>query len=84
MARLTRQEMKKDEFADRLATVTGLFARNRRRIVIAGGAALVGVAVVVGAILVVRSRQSSASDAYGKALVSYHAPVVAQPPAGLT
>ncbi|MGH9785485.1 MAG: tetratricopeptide repeat protein [Terriglobia bacterium] len=84
MARLTRQELKKDEFADRLANVTGFFARNRRRIVVGGGAALLGVAVVVGVFLFVRSRQASASDAFGKALVSFHAPVVAQPAPGLT
>ena len=84
MARLTRQEMKKDEFADRLATVTGFFAQNRRQIVIGGGAALAGVAVVLGVFLFVRSRQATASDAFGKALMSFHAPVVAQPTPGLT
>ena len=84
MARLSRQELKRDEFADRLGAVTGFFSRNRRKIVLGGGAALLGVALVVGGILFVRSRQASAADAFGKALVSFHAPVVAQPAPGLT
>jgi hypothetical protein len=84
VARLTRQELKKDEFADRLGTVTGFFSHNRRRIVLGGGAALLGVAVVVGVVLFLRSRQASAAEAFGKALMSFHVPVVAQPAPGLT
>jgi tetratricopeptide (TPR) repeat protein len=84
VARLTRQELKKDEFADRLGAVTGFFSHHRRRIVLGGGAALLGVAVVVGVVLFLRSRQASAADAFGKALMSFHAPVVAQPAPGLT
>ena len=84
MARLTRQELKKDEFADRLAEVTGFFGRNRRRIVFGGGAAVLAVVVVVGVLLFLRSRQGRAADAFSKALTTYHAVVIAQPPAGFT
>jgi hypothetical protein len=84
VARLSRHELKKDELADQLATVTGTLSRNRQRILIVGGSALLTVAVVVGVLLYVRSRQTAASEAFGKALVTYHAPVIATPPAGVT
>lgn len=84
MARLSRHELKRDEFADRLATVTGFFARNRRRIVFGGGTALLVMVVVVGTLLFLRSRRAGASDAFSTALTTYHALVIAQPPATLT
>ena len=84
MARLTRQELKKDEFAERLVAVKGFFAHNRRRIVFGGGTALLIVVVVVGVFLFLRSRQANAADAFSKALATYHAVVVAEPPPTLT
>ena len=84
VARLSRHELKKDEFADRLTTVSGFFSRNRKQVLLGGASALLAVIVVVGVLMYVRSRQAAASEAFGKALVTFHAPVVANPPATLT
>ena len=84
MARLSRHELKKDEFADRLAFVTGFFARHRRQVLLGGGSALLLVAVIVGVLLYMRGRQADAADAFGKALSTYHAMVVPDPPAEIT
>lgn len=82
MARLTRHELKKDELADRLATLRGSLAQNRRRIVLGGGTTLLVVAVSLAIFLYVRSRQAGAAEAFSKALVTYHAVVTATPPPG--
>ena len=82
MARLTRHELKKDEFADRLATVSHAFTQNRRKIVLGGGTVLLVVAVSVGVLLYLRSRQAKASDALSTALATYHALVAPAPPQG--
>ena len=82
MARLSRRELKTDEFADRLATVTGFFSRNRKQVLLGSGAALLAVVIVVGVLMYVRSRQTAASEVFGKALTTYHAMVVETPPAG--
>ena len=82
MARLTRHELKKDEFADRLATVSHFFTQNRRRVVLGGGTALAVVGVSLAVFLYVRSQQAKASDAFGQALTTYHAPVTPTPPQG--
>ena len=84
VARLSRHELKTDEFADRLAVLTGFFSRNRKRVLLGGGSALLAVVVAVGVLMYVRSRQAAASEAFGKALVTYHAVVVETPPAGYT
>lgn len=82
MARLSRHELKKDEFADQLASVTDFFSRNRRVVVYGGGSALLAVAVAVGVFYYVRSQQAAASEAFGKALLTFHALVLEKPPAG--
>ena len=81
MARLSRRELKTDEFADRLAVVTEFFSRRRKQVLLGGGSALLAVLVVLVVFLFVRSRQTAASEAFGKALVTFHAPVLASPPA---
>ena len=78
MARLTRRELKKDEFADQLATVRHVFSHNRRRIVLGGGTVLFLVAATVGVLLYLRSQQAAAADAFGKALSTYHTLVTQQ------
>jgi predicted negative regulator of RcsB-dependent stress response len=84
VARLSRRELKTDEFADRLAIITGFFSRNRKQFLLGGGSVLLAVIVAVGVLLYVRSRQGAASEAFGEALVSYHALVVDAPPEGYT
>ncbi len=84
MARLSRRELKRDEFADRLATVTGFFSRNRGSIIFGGGSVFLAVVVAFGAFFFVRSRQAAASELFGEALVTYHALVIETPPEGVT
>ena len=84
MARLTRHELKKDEFADRLTTVTHVFTQNRRRIILGGGTLLLLVGVSLAVLLYLRSQQTKASDALSAALVTYHALVTPAPPQGMT
>ena len=84
MARLTRHELKKDEFADRLATVRHLFTENRRKVVLGGGTALGVVGLSLAVFLYWSSQQAKASDAFSTALTTYHAPVVPTPPQGTT
>ena len=82
MARLTRHELKKDEFADRLTTVTHVFTQNRRRIILGGGTLLLLVGVSLAVLLYLRSQQTKASDALSTALATYHAMVTPSPPQG--
>jgi TolA-binding protein len=84
VARLTRHELKKDEFADQLSFLTGLFGQHRRQIVLGGVAILLIVAVAVGVMLYLRSRQAAASEAFGKALVTFNAPVLETVPEGIS
>ena len=82
MARLSRHELKTDEFADQLGAVTEFFTRNRKQIVLGGGALLATVILIVGVMMYMRSREAAASEAFGDALRTYHALVVSSPPAG--
>lgn len=84
LARLTRQELKKDELATRLATVQEFFLQNQQQIVKSSAIAALAAVVIIGGILLVRSRQSRAASAFAAALVTYHAPVLdATPPPGM-
>lgn len=80
MARLSRQELKKDELAERLATIQELFLRYQKQIVKFGGIAALVVAVAIGGLFFYRSRQNKASSAFALALVSFHAPVTQTAP----
>jgi tetratricopeptide (TPR) repeat protein len=84
VARLSRHELKTDELADRLAVVKTFFERNRKQLMLGGGAALLAVLVVVGVLMYVRSRQAAASEAFGEALLTYHALIIETPPVGYT
>ena len=84
VARLSRRELKTDEFADRLAIFTGFFSRNRKQVLLGGGSALLAVIVAVGVLMYVRSRQAAASEDFGKALTTYHALVIETAPLGYT
>ena len=84
MARLTRQQLKKDEFAERLETIQEFFLHNQKQIVKFGGIAALAVAVAVGGFFLYRSRQNKASSAFAQALLSFHAPVTESAPPGST
>ena len=80
LARLTRQQMKKDELGDSLASSMDYVLKHRRGtllwIEIAAGVLL----VVIGLYYYARSSEDSASAALSRALITYHAPVLATPP----
>jgi predicted negative regulator of RcsB-dependent stress response len=84
LARLTRHQLKKDEFSDRMARVTDFFAERRKKLATAGLAVVVAAGLALGATLYVRSQQAQASAAFSAALNTYHALVMdSPPPAGL-
>jgi predicted negative regulator of RcsB-dependent stress response len=80
LARLTRQQLKKDEFTTSLAALQEWFLQNQKSIASTGGLTLLAAAVAIGGIALVRSRQNRASQAFTEALTAYHAPVLATPP----
>ena len=80
MTRLTRHELKKDEFATRFAAVQEIFYKHRRKVVLLGGAVLLIIAVVGGLLLYMRSQRTQAGAAFARALATFHAPVLSNPP----
>ncbi|MBI2817247.1 MAG: tetratricopeptide repeat protein [Acidobacteria bacterium] len=84
MARLTRQELKKDEFAERLAVLQEWFLQNQKSIGKTAVIAVVAVAVLIGGYVLVRNRQNRAAAAFTNALSTFHALVAETPPAGYT
>ena len=81
MARLTRQELRKDELAIRFAAAREFFLAHQRKIAILGGAVLLLSGVIAGSLLYVRHLQTQAGEAFARALVTFHAPVTPNPPA---
>lgn len=81
MARLTRHQLKTDEFTARLESVSEFFLEHRKRMVVWGGAALLGIGIALGGFAYVRSQQAKAANAFSSALATYHAPVSQNPPA---
>ena len=75
MARLTKQELKKDELVAQLGVGLNYFMHHRRPLLkwigIGGGVVVLALAVM----LFLRSRNQNASEAFGKALDTYHATV---------
>ncbi|MBI4442812.1 MAG: hypothetical protein HY649_05490 [Acidobacteria bacterium] len=82
MARLTRQQLRTDELESRLTAFSAFFVVNRKKIALGSAAALLAMAVIVGAVFYVRGRQTQASEAFSKALEAFHAPVTPIAPAG--
>lgn len=80
MARLTRHQLKKDEFSDRMATVMDFFVARRKKLTTVGLAVVVAAALAAGATLYVRSQQAQAATAFSAALNTYHALVMDSPP----
>ncbi len=80
MARLTRHQLKQDEFSMRMATAMEFFLTRRKKIATAGLAVVVAAALAAAATLYVRSQQARAAEAFSAALNTYHAPVMGGPP----
>ena len=81
MARLTRQELKKDELTIRFAALRELYLQHQRKLALLGGAILLVIAVAAGLWLYVRSQQAQAGESFARALATFHAPVIPAPPA---
>ena len=80
MARLTRHQLKEDEFSAQMAVWKDFIVTNRR--VLSMGL-IIGVAAIAAGLAgfyYVRSTQSKAATALAKAMDTYHAPVMAAPP----
>jgi tetratricopeptide (TPR) repeat protein len=73
--------MKQDELSARLAAGVGFYQTHRNRIALAAIVAMAAVAVGLGLYFYIRNQQNLAGAAFSKALNTYHAPVLAAPPA---
>lgn len=80
LARITRQELKKDEFTIRFAALRELYLQHQRKLALLGGAVLLVIAVAVGSLLYVRSQRTQAGEIFARALATFHAPVIPAPP----
>jgi predicted negative regulator of RcsB-dependent stress response len=80
LARLTRQELKKDEFGDQLAAVQEWFLQNQKSVAKIATVVVVAVAVLAGGYWLTRNRQNHAAAAFIGALETFHAPVSDTPP----
>ena len=83
MTRITRQELKKNEFAIRFAELRELYLRHQRKLALLGGAVLLVAAVAAGSLLYLRSQKVLAGEAFARVLETYHAPVMQTPPANI-
>lgn len=79
MARLTRQELRKDELSAQLGTGLDFLMQHRRPMLKWIGYGAAAVVVALGVTLFLRSRDQNAAAAFGTALETYHAPVNATP-----
>lgn len=73
--RLTRKEMKRDEFAEALERTVGFAERNRMRIIWAGVGVLVALGVGIGVHYYLQARAARAETALGRAMKVLEAPV---------
>ena len=80
MARLTRHQLKQDEFGAQMAAWKDFVVTNRRLLAMALLVAIVAVAAGVAGFYYVSSTQNKAASALAKAMDTYHALVIAVPP----
>ena len=81
LARLTRQQLKRDEFAVWVESVQEFFLQHQEVLIKGSVAVVIAAALGIGGFLYVSGRQDSASNAFTAALTAFHAPVgsAAQP-----
>lgn len=79
--RLTRKQIKQDEFITLMDEWTHWLGQNWKQAAMGLGAALAVLLIVLGARLFLASRSNSAGEALGKALEAYNAPVGVDAPA---
>ncbi|MBI3934045.1 MAG: tetratricopeptide repeat protein [Acidobacteria bacterium] len=81
MARLTRHQMKQDELSARLASGMNFFQAHKKNVSLAVAVSVAALAVGLGLYFYIRGQQRNAAAAFAKALNTYHAPVLTNPPA---
>ncbi len=81
MARLTRHELKTDEFTARMEAIRDFFGENLKRLLMGSGVSLLVAGIVVAAFFYVRHRQAQAGEALARAMEAFHAPVTPTAPA---
>jgi len=75
LARLTRQQLKKNEFLTTFSDVTEFYLQHQQQIAKIAGIVVIAAAVVAGSYFYVSSRRNKASAAFAMALTTFHAPV---------
>jgi len=80
LARLTRQELKKDEFGAQLGVGLDYFMHHKRPLLKWIAMAAGAVVLVFAVMLFLRHRNQAASEAFGNALETYHAQIAPEPP----
>lgn len=81
LTRLTRQELKKDEFAIRFAVLRELYLQHQRKLALLGGAVLLVLIVAAGLLYYRGSQKTQAGESFARALATFHAPVIPAAPA---
>ncbi len=66
MTRITRQELKKNEFAIRFEELRELYLRHQRKLALLGGAVLLVAAVAAGSLLYLRSQKVLAGETFAR------------------
>ena len=75
MARISRKELKKDEFAQEVSKTYEFVQAHRDKLTVAALAVAVGLLAGVGGYFLVEKRKANANDALSKAMRTYLAPV---------
>ncbi len=76
MARISRKELKKDEFAQEVSKTYEFVQTHKDRLALAAMLVAIGLLAGLGGYLLVERRIANANDALGRALRTYHATVL--------
>lgn len=75
MARISRKELKKDEFAEEVSKTAEFIQAHKDKLMVAAVVAGAALVAVLAGYLVVQKRTVNANEALARALRAYHAPV---------